>query len=156
MRLYIARHGDAMSKSENPERPLSVAGRAEIKKMAQFMAREKESLGQVLHSGKARALETAAIYADIVGKGVPIDEVGGLQPNDDPSLMAGMVKSFEMDTMLTGHLPHLARLAQLLTAGSANQPVIIMETGAVICLERDDVDENWEISWMMDPGMLDL
>ena len=38
MRLYLVRHGDAVSSDLDPARPLSAAGRAEAARMARFLA----------------------------------------------------------------------------------------------------------------------
>ena len=67
MRLLISRHGDAVSKMENPDRPLSDQGKTEVNRMASFLARAGIKTSRVIHSGKARAAQTGAIYANVIG-----------------------------------------------------------------------------------------
>lgn len=154
MRLYIARHGHAVRKEEHPDRPLSDRGRDEIRRMAAFMADAGERAHAVLHSGKARAQETAGIYAKSIAGGLEPVQVQGLKPNDDPALMAAHAHRLSKDTLIAGHLPHLGRLAALLVAGKDGLPLVELSTGAVVCLERPRDADGWHIEWVMQPSLL--
>ncbi len=84
MRIYLARHGDATGPEENPRRPLSAKGRAEVERMASFLARSGVRPRRVIHSGKLRAGETAAILARVLVPGVMLEESENLGPEDSP------------------------------------------------------------------------
>lgn len=154
MHLLIARHGQAVSKSEHPDRPLSDAGTTEVNRMASFLARAGIRTSRVIHSGKVRAAQTGAIYADVIGGRCLIEEVPGLKPNDNPGLVADQMNASHVDTLIAGHLPHLGRLASLLISGTDDGVMVSVPTGAVICLERGQIGDNWYLAWMIDPALL--
>lgn len=154
MRLYLARHGDAVSAEQDPERPLSRIGRREVSKMAAFMTKAGVSAGRILHSGKRRAAETASIYAKALNDGAATEQMDGLKPNDPPSTLLAMIDTFTTDTLIAGHNPHLSLIAETLLCGGADGAGLDLTTGAVICLRRGD-DGAWRLSWMMTPALLD-
>ncbi len=153
MKLYIARHGHAVDASENPERPLSDQGKTQIERMASFQARAGVRPQSILHSGKARAAQTAMIYSRVIGGGTLVQERSGLKPMDDPSVIAEAMEDAIVDTLVAGHLPHLGRLTALLLTGDADTQLVDMPTGSMICLVRDQMD-GWRMAWMLDPALL--
>lgn len=154
MRLYIARHGQAVSKSEHPDRPLSEEGTTEVNRVASFLARAGFRTSRVIHSGKARAAQTGAIYAGVIGGRCLIEEIAGLKPNDDPQQIADLMNTSHVDTLIAGHLPHLGRLISLLVSGTDDGSMISLSTGTVVCLERGNIGDNWCMAWMIDPVLL--
>jgi phosphohistidine phosphatase len=154
MKLYIARHGHAVSNAENPSRPLSAVGTAEIERMAAFMADAGVRLHRVVHSGKTRAMQTATIYARVLGKAEKIEKLDGLKPEDDPAVTARVIQELSSDTLIAGHLPHLDRLVALLATGNSELPLLSLPTGAVVCLEREGYRDGWQITWMLEPSLI--
>jgi phosphohistidine phosphatase len=63
MRLYLVQHGEAVAEDVDPARPLSATGQSDVTKVARFLAASGLSVSQVLHSGKLRAEQTAALLA---------------------------------------------------------------------------------------------
>ena len=62
MRLYLARHGEAKSKLEDANRPLTLRGKKEVEKVAKYLAENKDiHLEVIMHSRKLRAKQTAEI-----------------------------------------------------------------------------------------------
>ena len=143
MRVFLVRHGEAEREEVDPERHLTDRGAEEVKRIATHAV---EQLGvrppRIVHSGKARARQTAEIWAGLVGAGVA--EADGLAPNDDPSLWATRLQGEGDDLMLVGHLPHLERLAGLLVTGDSEQAVAGFPAGGMVGLER--TDGVWEVS----------
>lgn len=154
MRLLIARHGDAVSKAENPDRPLSEQGTTEVNRVASFLARAGIGTSRVVHSGKVRAAQTGAIYANVIGGRCLIEGLPGLSPNDDPGQIADLMDASHVDTLIAGHLPHLGRLTSLLISGNDSGASIAFSTGAVVCLERERIGDPWYMAWMIDPALL--
>ncbi len=116
MYLYLVQHGKAMDKEDNPERPLSVEGRADVEKMASFLSGLSSLSGpsgikveRIFESGKLRATETAGIIGNVLG--VDVLEGEDLSPLDNPGQWVGKLNEVYEDTMLVGHLPHLGKLA---------------------------------------------
>lgn len=153
MKLYIARHGDAVGASENPERPLSAHGKTQIERMASFLARARVRPDNVWHSGKARAAQTAMIYSRVIAGGTLVQERPGLKPMDNPAVIANAIEDINGDTLIAGHLPHLGRLTSLLLTGDAETPLVEMPTGSMVCLSLDD-HHGWSMLWMLDPALL--
>ena len=120
MQLYLVQHGQAKTKEEDPERPLTDQGVDDASGVAR---RAVDDLGvrpaRLLHSGKTRARQTADIWGGLLGAAV--EEVDALAPNDDPTTWQAQVAAEADDLLLVGHLPHLARLAGLLHAGGPVQ-----------------------------------
>ncbi|MFC1543029.1 phosphohistidine phosphatase SixA [Candidatus Neomarinimicrobiota bacterium] len=154
MHLYLARHGQALSKYEDPHRPLSNQGLVDIRKMAAFLARPKATeISWILHSGKLRAEQTTAILAEHLPPSGGVGVSDGLAPMDDPAVWSDRLAVQKENLMLVGHLPHLERLTALLLAGTADQSIVRFKAGGVVCLERNE-GGDWSLRWMVAPEML--
>jgi phosphohistidine phosphatase len=55
--------------------------------------------------------------------------------------------------MLVGHLPHLAKLVSLFTAGSPSLQIVEFRYGGVACLEGK-TSGSWSILWIIRPDMI--
>ena len=83
MKLYLVQHGNAVSKEENPDRPLSEQGRADVTKVAEFIRPLKIEVNCLWHSKKARAIQTAEILAQVIKVRKVSHERDDLNPNDE-------------------------------------------------------------------------
>ncbi len=63
MELILVRHGDALSKAQDPQRPLSDRGRAGAQSAAEAAKGLELAPIAIFHSGKLRAAQTAEILA---------------------------------------------------------------------------------------------
>ncbi len=153
MRLYLARHGEAVSKQEHEGRPLSAQGREDVARVAGFLGLfERPRPARILHSGKMRAEQTAAMFAEAWRLPAPHREEG-LTPGDDPALWEARLREWTGgDLMLVGHLPHLERLAARLLCPVESAPFLTLETAGVACLEGGGGD--WRLIWLMMPRLL--
>jgi phosphohistidine phosphatase len=148
MRLYLVRHGDAVSSEVDPRRPLSRAGRAAVKDVADFLERAGARPARVLHSGKARAEETARLLADALGAAAQVEASAGLEPLDPTAALVQRVAGAAEDTMVVGHLPFLDRLVSRLVAGDEDAATVSFGPATVVCLEREQAGE-WSIAWVL-------
>jgi len=143
VRAYLVRHGEAEREEVDPERHLTERGATEVRRVA---TDAKAALGvapaRIVHSGKARARQTAEIWAETVG--ADVSEADGLAPNDDPSIWGARLGAGADDVMLVGHLPHLERLAGLLVTGDAERPVAGFPAGGLVVLEH--VEDDWRVT----------
>ena len=153
MHLYLVQHAEALPKEEDPQRPLSNQGRADIRKVAAFLGIRGIHVSRILHSGKLRARQTAEALAELLHPSGDISPTDGLAPLDEPTVWAERLTELDENLMLVGHLPHLDKLAALLVTGNADQPVVMFKPGGVVCLERDDED-RWSLRWMVVPEIL--
>ena len=155
MKVYLMRHGRPVSKDKDPEKPLSVQGRDDVERMARFLEKGDVRIDEFLHSGKARARQTAEIMASGLNPGVTPVEKQGLSPLDDVNEIAGYINERDKDLMIAGHLPHLANLTSLLVAGSESVPVVSFQQGGVVCLEKGE-RSRWTVAWMLVPEIIKL
>lgn len=154
MIAYLVQHAEALPREENPERPLSGKGQADIIKVAAFISEhQKISLNTIVHSEKTRAQQTAEILAEYLRPHKGVIYENGLDPLADPVPWVNRLNSSEEDIMVVGHLPHLSRLAALLLCQDETKNVVTFQMGGVVCLERGDED-SWSILWMVVPQII--
>jgi len=151
MLLYLVRHAEAKNEHEDPERPLNENGLVQIKKTASFAEKAGVKVSTILHSGKARARETAEVLAERLRPADGVAPSDGLSPGDDPNIWARRLNGADEDMMLVGHLPHLSRLASLMLVKDANRDIISFENAAIVCLQREIT--KWSVRWMVIPSI---
>ncbi len=153
MRIYLAQHGLAVAKEVDPERPLSAQGREDVRRLAGFLGGAGVRVGQVLHSGKARAQQTAALLAEALLPNGQAQGRDGLNPNDPVEPLAREIGAWTTDTLLVGHLPFIGRLASLLLVSDPETQVLAFQPGTMACLERDPAGQ-WILAWMVRPELI--
>ncbi len=155
MHIYLVQHGAAVSKDENPKKPLSDSGREDVKRIASFLARSRLSAARVIHSGKLRALETALLLAEVLGPGHLVEEaVTGLAPNDSTDDFFAAIDGWTEDTIIVGHLPFMSKMAARLVTGDEDETVVHFKPGSVACLERGENGGGWTVQWFVRPELL--
>lgn len=162
MLLYVMQHGEAYSKDEDPERPLTAGGRQTATDIGHWMHGGSVTVETILHSPKLRARETAeqiqAVYPD-----AGLESWAQLGPD-------GAVDGFVLDLasapgnaiLVVGHMPFVQRLTGRLLADDENEALVRFSPGAVICLERNGLDQiplsyyagGWKVRWMLSPELL--
>ncbi len=152
MHIYLVRHGDAVSAHPSGDRPLSDLGRREAQRMADFLAHAGVCIGTIVHSGKARAAQTAEILTDGLDGNIKLDVWPGLHPNDPVAPVAARLSRTGSDLMVVGHLPFMAKLAGHLVYGG-DDAILELHTTAITCLLRSDAG-MWLIEWLMYPALL--
>ena len=151
MRLYLVQHGQAKTEDEDPERPLTDEGLDSVGRVARdAVERFGVRVARVIHSGKARARQTAEVWGDLLD--TEVERVDALAPNDDPAIWVARLHREAEDLMLVGHLPHLARLASVLVTGVADHPVVTFRQGGLVGLER--ADTGWVIGVVLPPDRI--
>ncbi len=153
MKVYLVRHGQAVSSDTDPARPLSRQGGADVRKVAQFIKPLHLRLEHIWHSGRLRAEQTAGILAEVIESQHGCQARNGIKPNDSVQELAVELGACEADAMFVGHLPFMADLASLLAAGRETADVVDFPAGAVACLNRRDPG-NWQIEWVIAPDTL--
>jgi phosphohistidine phosphatase len=145
-RLYFAQHGLAVSKSDNPERPLSDLGIEQTTIIAKQILHANLPVNHIFHSGKLRALQTAEIFASILNA-TSVSAIDYLSPNDDVALIAQNLNI--NNALYIGHLPQLEKLVSYLVTGKADQKIIKFQNSAVVCLEKNE--DQYQILWYFTP-----
>lgn len=153
MKILLVQHGEAMSKDENPDRPLTAQGRQEVERTAAFLREGGIIAMRALHSGKTRARQTAEILAYGLRTVSDPETRQGLGPDDAVEPLARDIARWDEDTLVVGHLPFMARLTSQLVTGQSTVAVNAYRPGTVTCLEKSPAD-HWIIAWMVRPELL--
>jgi phosphohistidine phosphatase len=154
MRLYLVQHGEARSRSEDPERPLTKQGREDVSRTAAFARQAGVNVDQIRHSGKLRAVETAAILAEQLKPTHGVVATPELSPQGDVGSIAELLDRETRPLMFVGHLPFMERLTGRLVAGDKECPVVRFQKGGIVCLERDPRLRSWSVLWVVIPELI--
>jgi len=153
MKLLLAQHGAAQSKQQDPQRPLSEAGIADVNRVTNFINEAGITVEKVIHSGKLRAQQTAEIFAKLIPSEASIEVNNSLNPNDDPATFCNQIENSLQDTLVVGHLPFMSNFLSLLMLNSKTNAIVSYQPGSVVCLEKND-DGFWLLNWMIRPELL--
>lgn len=153
MKIYLVQHGDAVSKEDDPERPLSAKGEGDVHHIAEFLKAADHKVNAVLHSGKLRAQQTAEILADDLLNNGDVEVVEGIKPNDPVQDFSFGAHNIKNDTMIVGHLPFMVKMVSYLVTGKEEPAIVAYMPGSVVCLEQDP-EERWLVKWMLRPDTL--
>lgn len=154
MKLYLVQHGEAVPRSEDPERPLTAQGRDDVTRVAAFAHRAGIEVDQIRHSGKRRAAETAAILAERLHPAGGVVALMGLAPRDDVGRAAELLNRETRTLMFVGHRPFMDRLTGLLVAQDKERAVVRFQKGGIVCLERDPKSWAWSVEWIVTPDLV--
>ncbi len=154
MNLYLVQHAECKPEQEDPQRSLSDKGTADVEKVAAFAAEHTTiKVDRILHSGKTRALQTAAVLARHLSPVKGVSAAEALEPLADPSAWTARLAEEKEDLMLVGHLPHLSKLAAKLICGDKTKNAVVFQNAGIVCLTRDD-SGGWSVYWMVTPLMI--
>jgi phosphohistidine phosphatase len=150
MALYLVQHGKSLPKDVDPDQGISDTGRAEVERIAAVAANYAVQIAGIAHSGKKRALQTAAIFAAAFGLKDKVVERSGLKPLDDVVRLSAELRSQD-GLMLVGHLPFMEKLTSYLVTGNADKAIFKFQNGGIVCLEEDVAQNTWFIKWTLMP-----
>jgi len=153
VRVYLVRHGNATPKAADPERHLSVRGRDQVRKVADFLKPLGLRVGGIWHSTKTRAGETAAILSGTVDAAEGLVERDDLAPNADIHSVRRDIDRADEDLVVVGHLPFLDHLASRLLVGNDAAETLKFTEGAVACLDGG-ASSGRRLLWMITPDLL--
>ena len=153
MALFLVQHGISAAKDIDPERGLTAQGKTETERIAQVAKGYGVAIKKIVHSGKNRAEQTAAIYHEALHVQTPLERVAGLNPNDDVQLFVRTIQP-ESEVMVIGHMPFLQRLVSLLITGDEDLKVYQFQNSGIVCLDTDEGKDGkvcWFIKWTLNP-----
>lgn len=151
MNLYILQHGEAVPKEIDPERPLSEHGNRDIRILARHMQNMGVQLGNVFHSGKLRAEQSARLIAETLSPEIQPVQTEGLNPNDDPAVIIGDIEQMNENILIASHMPFVSRLCSTLLTGTTDAEFASIP-GTLFCLEK--ADNKWRLAYMLTPDFL--
>lgn len=150
--LYLARHAHALDDApSDAQRPLSDKGYKQIARLcAGLKAARLVQTDIVLHSGLARARQTAEGLIEGLALEAPLSQEPGLAPCDDPVAAAARLGRLELNCLVAGHEPILSAIAALLLGGGNAGPSVAFEKASILCLSRAALGGRalpWTIRW---------
>jgi len=151
MQLFLVQHGEAMTKDQDPNRPLTVEGRASVRRTAELASRLAIDVAEIRHSDKLRAIQTARELERTLG--APTKQVSGLDPNDDISGLRRELSWSKNNLLIVGHMPFLGRLAASLLCQDESSPVIHFQMAGIVKLDRLD-GSRWILHWILPPEVI--
>ena len=151
MSLYILQHGEAVPKEIDPERPLSEHGNRDIRILARHMQNMGVQLGNVFHSGKLRAEQSARLIAETLSPEIQPVQTEGLNPNDDPAVIIGDIEQLNENILIATHMPFVSRLCSTLLTGTTEAEFASVP-GTLFCLEK--AEDKWRLAYMLRPDFL--
>lgn len=156
MSIFLVQHGKSATKEIDPQKGLTEQGKQETERIAQVAGNYRISVDKLVHSGKKRAEQTAAIFAAALAEDLSLETVSGIGPMDDVKIFAQTIDP-EDNLMVVGHLPFLQRLVSYLTTGSDEIFVYKFQNSGIVCLDRDVEEANggvgWFIKWTLNPDI---
>jgi phosphohistidine phosphatase len=153
MRLYLVRHGQAVTEDVDPQRPLSENGVADTHKIAQFLKKAHVQIDSFYHSTKKRAEQTAEIIRDILNPKASLQIRVDLSPNDSIEGIVKEISGWNNNILVVGHLPFLSYLVSHLTVGNDSEAIVAIPAGSVVILEHDS-SRSWYIAALITPEFL--
>lgn len=148
--ILLIRHGEALSESVDPSRPLSERGLKETEKVAKALKNLNVNFSAIYHSSKLRAKQTAQIVGKYLGVEKLIED-DSLLPNAEPELAVNLIEKSEGNIILCGHLPNLARVFSLLYLGRDDEKAIDIKTSGAVGLIKK---ESWVLDLVFYPSLL--
>ena len=144
MKLYIVQHGQAVTKQEDPQRPLSRQGIEDVTRLAEMLKQKNIQPQHIFHSGKARAEQTANIIATALDKLPLLEKIDGISPMDDARTFIERLQSISGDVLIASHMPFVNNVAQALL-GEAGLQSFDFEPGKLIAIQLKN--GGAELSW---------
>lgn len=147
MAYYFVQHGKSHSKEDDPQQGLTKEGIQESEEVAESLQSRIFKLSGICHSGKARAEQTAAIFARVLGLDDKVKAIDGIKAMDD-------VKSFALvlpeDSLIVSHLPFLEKLTNYLVGGDQElkKNVVDYKNSHVVCLEKN-MHTGFQVAWSL-------
>lgn len=152
MSIYFSQHGKSASKDVDPQRGLTRDGAMEVTRVAKMLSDAGLAVDVIWHSGKARASQTADIFAASLNPKEGVKSRDGIDPLDDIVALAGDLPK-DRNEMYVGHLPFMERIVSYLITGNADARVVVFQNGGVVCLNWDAQGERWVIGWTVFPNL---
>lgn len=146
--LVLVHHGDAIGPEIEPMRPLSEPGREASARLAAAAAARGVSPEVVWHSGKLRARQTAELFWRACNPLATLSAARGLQPTDPPRLLREQLEEDNRSIVVVGHMPHLARLLQVLCGEPPDGAPADFPAHGCVALERQGA--VWKELWRLE------
>lgn len=148
MLLYFLRHGEAdwpNWKGPDDERPLTKAGKKEMRELARYLRRLKVRPNIIITSPLPRAAETAEIAADFLDAKLLEDDL--LEPGFGTDELQTLLKQHPAENVvIVGHEPDFTDVISELTGASLK-----LSKAGVALVELDPESKKGRLLWLFPP-----
>jgi phosphohistidine phosphatase len=158
MIIYILRH--AIAEKRSPARPddargLTRQGRGRLREVLACARRAKVEPSLILTSPYRRAVETAAIAAEILGYSGSVEHTDALLPPASPEDVWREIRKHrgEAAILLTGHEPLLGQTVAYLTGAPPGSIELKKAALASVSMERLGASPRGVLEWLLTPKL---
>ena len=158
MQIYLLRHGiaeDARSGQADSERALTDDGREKLRRVLKRARTADLDPGVILSSPYRRAVETAAVAAEVLGYKGQIVRTRALIPEASPYEAWEEIRDRkdERSVLLASHEPLMSSLVAFLLDSPAM--MVDMKKGALVRIDCDRIGPKPRgiLKWMLTPGV---
>jgi phosphohistidine phosphatase len=156
MDIFLIQHAQAKSSEEDPARPLSKEGEANIRRVSEYADKLGVKIDCIYHSGKERSKQTAEILAEY-GVTDKVEAKSGLNPGDEVIPIKDWMERLASEGIpsiaIVGHLPFLDRLASLLVAVVEDAHVVEFQNSGIVKLIPKSSGIGYSIQWILTPDL---
>lgn len=139
MGILLVRHSDAVEGGgpiDDASRWLSAAGRRRAYAAATLLATRGLVLDRFVTSPRVRAVQTAEIYAHVLGYRGAIEGLPELSFTAPAADAARVLRAMRGNVAAFGHMPTIAEIVQLLSNARKARPLV---TSEAVWIEGEDV-----------------
>ncbi len=160
MELIILRHGEAGKRapvgSNDAERTLTVAGKDEVKEVAESIEELGLKLDIIATSPLKRALETAQIAAKVLKREKALETWDELKPEQDPKELYRRLSKMKQDSsiLLVGHEPYLSSMISELIGAKRGSRISLKKAGLAKVEIESLIPPSGELRWLLTPRLL--
>ena len=158
MELVVLRHGEAGRRvalaSDDAERGLTVAGKDEVKDVAQAMKRLDLEFDVIATSPLRRARETAEIVAKELGLDKTLRIWDELKPEADSKILYRRLSRLNQDScvLMVGHEPFLSTMIGEMITGGRGCHIVLKKSGiAKLEISSFTPAPTAELRWLLTP-----
>lgn len=133
--LYLMRHGQADNASPDIKRKLTVAGREQVKSMANTFANNNIKINHVVYSSASRTKETALLMCAGLNIAVDYQQENKQIYNASVSTLQAVISAIDQkneSVLLVGHNPGLADLVLTLS-----EQFVRLSAGNIAVMQAD-------------------
>ena len=157
MDIYLVQHAQAKSTEQDPARPLSEEGVANIERVSAYAEKVGFTVDCIYHSGKLRAKQTAEILAGHLSIADKVETKKGLDPNDSVAPIRDWLDRLSSEgirnIVIVGHLPFLDKLTSLLVTGAEDAHVVAFQNAGIVKLVPKSAGSGYSIQWIITPDI---
>jgi phosphohistidine phosphatase len=160
MQIYLLRHGiaeDAGPGQADAGRALTAEGKEKLRRVLRRAGAAGVRPASILSSPLRRAMETAAVAAEVLGYSGKVVESNALLPEASPYELWEEIRrrGDEPSILLASHEPLMSTMAAFLLASPALQ--VDMKKAALVRIDCDRLgrEPKGVLKWMLTPAVCD-